>query len=162
MELWDIIDEKGNLTGRTIKRGQSLNEGDFHLVVHIWIINDANEFFIQKRASHLKLLPDIWAATSGSVISGEDSLSAAIRETKEEIGVVLNPTTMRVLKRVKRKNSLTDVWVAKQTFSIENVQLLKTEVSDAKWVTQSTLKQMLNNKTFFDYGEEYFKEIWKL
>lgn len=31
---------------------------------------------IQKRASHLKLMPGIWAATGGSAIAGEESEGA--------------------------------------------------------------------------------------
>ena len=80
MEIWDIYDINGQKTGRTIERGKRLEEGDYHLGVHIWPKDELGRFLIQKRAPHLDLLPDTWAATGGSAFAGEDSLSAAMRE----------------------------------------------------------------------------------
>lgn len=40
MELWDIYDKYRQKTGRTHERGNTMKEGDYHLVVHVWIIND--------------------------------------------------------------------------------------------------------------------------
>lgn len=38
MELWDVYDKKRKLTGKVIRRGiDPLQEGEYHLVVHIWI-----------------------------------------------------------------------------------------------------------------------------
>ncbi len=89
MELWDILDEDGNATGRTIMRGNELKEDEYHLVVHIWIINNKGEILIQKRSEHLEFAPGVWATTGGSAIKGEDSITAACRETKEELGIVM-------------------------------------------------------------------------
>ncbi len=43
-ELWDVYDENRNLTGKTISRKKFLSgNGEYHLVVHIWIKNSNNE-----------------------------------------------------------------------------------------------------------------------
>lgn len=47
MELWDIYNENREKTGRTIVRGQKLGENEYHLVVHMWIINSNGQFLIQ-------------------------------------------------------------------------------------------------------------------
>ena len=49
IELWDILDENGNITGRLHERGKPMVEGDYHLVVHVWIMNHKGEFLISKR-----------------------------------------------------------------------------------------------------------------
>lgn len=77
MERWDLRDGEGNPTGETMERGEHLKPGQYHLVVHIWIIDGQGRLLIQKRAAHLKLMPDIWAATGGSAVAGEDSHTAA-------------------------------------------------------------------------------------
>lgn len=88
-EIWDIYDENRNLTGKTIKRAEYINkikENEYHLVVHIWIKNDNNEWLISKRTPN-KHFPLLWECTGGSALAGEESLTAALREVKEELGI---------------------------------------------------------------------------
>lgn len=154
MEMWDILDEDGNRTGRTIIRGKELKEGEYHLVVHIWIINSSGEILIQKRSDHLKFAPGIWATTGGSAVQGEDSITAACREVKEELGIDINPINKPI--RYIRKNSLTDIWVVKNDINLNDLKLQKEEVSDVKWVTIEELKLMIQKGEFFRSSDEYF------
>ena len=49
-ERWDILNEQGVLTGKTAVRGiGALKPGEYHLVVHIWILSDDGKILIQKR-----------------------------------------------------------------------------------------------------------------
>ena len=48
MEQWDIYDKCFVKTGRTHERGKTLEEGDYHLVVHIYPINSKGQILIQK------------------------------------------------------------------------------------------------------------------
>lgn len=57
MELWDIYDELRCKTGRTHERGNLLPSGDYHLVIHVWIVNDKGEFLIQKDNPGKKDIP---------------------------------------------------------------------------------------------------------
>ena len=88
VELWDVFDENGIPTGKTALRGRSvLAPGEYHLVVHIWVISKSGLFLIQRRADDKKLMPGEWAATGGAAVAGEDSLTAARRELLEELGI---------------------------------------------------------------------------
>ena len=88
IEIWDVLDENGALTGKTALRGKGvLKSGEYHLVVHIWIVSSTGMFLIQRRADDKKLMPGEWAATGGAAISGEDSFAAAKRELFEELGI---------------------------------------------------------------------------
>ena len=49
-EIWDVLDEHGNKTGRYTERGRKMATGDYHLVVHIWKYNNKGEWLIDKRA----------------------------------------------------------------------------------------------------------------
>lgn len=160
METWDIYDEYGNKTGRTVIRGEKLAEGDYHLVVHIWIMNDNNEYLIQKRTDHLKHMPGIWATTGGSAIKGEDSQTAAIREVEEELGIEPNTNKMKKIKRIKRKDNFADIWFLQQNISLDEIEMLKEEVSDVKWVSKETLNEMIENGIFHNYGSEYISYIF--
>ncbi len=156
MEIWDILDENGNKTGKTIIRGEQLKVGQYHLVVHIWIINHRGEILIQKRPEHLEFAPGLWATTGGSAIQGEDSITAACREVEEELGIVLDVNSMLMPVRYKRKNSLVDILVVNQDIKLENLKLQKEEVSDVKWVTVNELKKMILEGSFYKSSNEYF------
>jgi 8-oxo-dGTP diphosphatase len=157
MELWDVLDEDGNLTGRTIERGQPLKEGEYHLVVNIWIKNSMGEYLIQKRSEKVERWPGIWAATGGAAIKGESSLTAALREIREELGLSLKPDMLERVTRVRRKNVLSDLWLVSQDVCLEDIRMQKEEVSEVKYASMSEILAMTSNNEFLDYGAEYMR-----
>ena len=95
MEKWDILNADGEPIGKTTLRGKcNLKTGEYHLVVHIWMVSSKGEFLIQRRSENKKLMPGEWAATGGAAISGEDSYTAANRELYEELGIPSNKQTL--------------------------------------------------------------------
>lgn len=163
MELWDILNYKGECTGKTAVRGGStLKSGEFHLVVHIWPINDYGSLLIQKRSKTKRMMPGIWAATGGAAISGESSFTAAARELYEELGIPSSEESLKFVKRIKRRNSFVDIWTIKTSASVPRLKLQKSEVAEAKWVNKATLINMIQNGEYHNYGKEYFEHIWKL
>lgn len=91
MELWDLYNERWELTGRDHIRGEEIPQGYYHLVVHIWIRNSKGEYLISQRSADRPTFPLIWECVGGSVTKGEDSLTGALRETQEEVGLTLSP-----------------------------------------------------------------------
>ena len=70
IEKWDILNEKGVPTGRTTLRGKCiLKAGEYHLVVHIWVVSGDGRLLIQRRSDNKKLMPGEWAATGGAAVS---------------------------------------------------------------------------------------------
>ena len=157
MELWDIYDEDRNITGRTITRGEKLKEGEFHLAVHIWIMNNNGDFLIQKRASTVGLNPGLWAITGGSAVKGEDSFQACVREMSEELGITPNMKDALIILSLKRKDFFCDVWLIRQDFEITSCSLQAEEVSEVKWATISEISELLTKGEFWPY--RYFEEL---
>jgi len=160
MEIWDILDESGNKTGRTVARKEkhTMKDNEYMLAVHIYICNSLNEWLIQKRAATKDISPNIWDITDGTVTSGEDSLTAALREVKEELGINLDHDKMYLAERLKRPktHSFVDIWVAKADFIITDCLLQPDEVAEAKWVSAGELI-----KTVFEaeYRDDNYKAI---
>ena len=95
MELWDILNDQGVVTGKTAVRGRTvLKNGEYHLVVHIWVVSSDGNFLIQRRSESKKLMPGEWAATGGAAISGENSFTAAKRELFEELSIQSDEKTL--------------------------------------------------------------------
>ena len=49
MELLDVLDENGNLTGRAEERKIVHEQGLWHIHVGVWIMNQKGELLFQKR-----------------------------------------------------------------------------------------------------------------
>ena len=162
LEKWDILDENGRPLGKTTLRGKvQLRPGEYHLVVHIWIVSSDGKVLIQRRAESKKLMPGEWAATGGAAISGEDSFTAAKRELFEELGLERDENSMKKILHIKRRNSLLDVWITVSDLPVESLTLQETEVAEAKWVTVDELKKMIEENKFHNYGREYFERIFQ-
>ena len=160
MELWDILDQGGTFTGRKVVRGQRrLLPGEYHLVVHIWPFDKNGRLIIQRRSDDRKLMPGEWAATGGSAISGEDSLTAARRELAEELGIEANENEFIFTRRIKRKNSFLDVWFIKVDVDIEKLNLQEEEVSEVRWIGGNQLKYLVKQGRYHNYGREYFELV---
>jgi len=163
-EFWDIVDENGNKTGRLHERGTPMQNGEYHLSVSVWIINSEGKFLISKRMP-TKNFPGMWEPTGGSAIAGEDSLSAALRETKEELGITLDPKNGKLFRCDSYPHSSGDgaayfnVWVFRQDIDISAVVLQPEETCDAIWASKEQIKQMISDKEFiaFSYIDELFQ-----
>lgn len=159
-EIWDILDSNGLPTGKTVVRGKGfLKSGEYHLVVHIWIVSPDGKLLLQRRSDQKQLMPGEWAATGGAAVSGESSFEAASRELFEELGIESSKQTLKKILRLKRRNSLLDVWMITCDIEVERLKLQKSEVAEARWVTVEELYDMIDKKSFHNYGKEYFKEV---
>ena len=91
MELFDIVDENGIPTGRTIERSQAHAEGIRHRTAHVWIVKKENKrtyVLLQKRASNKDSFPGRFDTSSaGHVKAGDEPLHSALRELYEELGI---------------------------------------------------------------------------
>jgi GrpB-like predicted nucleotidyltransferase (UPF0157 family)/8-oxo-dGTP pyrophosphatase MutT (NUDIX family) len=157
-EIWDILDENGRKTGMTAERPAMLGGqvAGYHLVVHVYINNRQGQWLIQKRSDIKEIWPGLWDITGGAALAGEDSLSAARREVEEEIGVRLDPSLMFIERRLCRKHSLIDIWVAYADFAIEDCRLDPAEVAEARWVDADSLVKIIFEA---EYRDDEYKSI---
>ncbi|MGH4125823.1 MAG: NUDIX hydrolase [Clostridium sp.] len=162
MELWDIYDEHREKTGRTHERGIPVKEGDYHLVVHVWIVNDRGEFLIQKRQPWKEGWPNMWdGSAAGSAVVGDSSKVAAIRETKEELGIDLDMSSGEILFTIKFSSGFEDIWLVRQNIDMKEIKLQYEEVADAKWASEKQIKQMIGDGEFiaFNYIDKIFELV---
>ncbi|MBQ6884129.1 MAG: NUDIX domain-containing protein [Clostridia bacterium] len=162
MEKWDILNADGEFVGKTTLRGKcNMKPGEYHLVVHIWVLSSRGDILIQRRSENKKLMPGEWAATGGAAISGEDSYTAANRELYEELGIPSNKHNLKKIARIKRRNSLLDIWFITTDIPSEKLRLQKDEVAEAQWITREEFVDMIENGNFHNYGKDYFDLILK-
>ncbi|MBQ7500806.1 MAG: DNA mismatch repair protein MutT, partial [Clostridia bacterium] len=64
-EIWDLYNEKRELTGLDQIRGEKIPEGYYHLVVHVWIKNAKGEYLISQRSADRTRNPLKWECVGG-------------------------------------------------------------------------------------------------
>ena len=95
MELFDVIDGKGNPTGQIASREKAHAEGIPHRTAHIWIIREKEgrvQILLQKRSQNKDSFPGKFDTSSaGHIQAGDEPLESALRELKEELGISAVP-----------------------------------------------------------------------
>lgn len=165
MELWDLYNEHRQLTGRDHIRGEEIPPGYFHLVVHVWIRNSNGKYLISQRSADRPMHPLKWECVGGSVLKGEDSLTGALRETKEEVGLTLNPkhgkivrsTIGRVVNGVKFSD-IVDVWLFSYDGPVSLELATTDEVAQSVWLDRKQIKELFDKGDFVDTLGYFFEE----
>ena len=148
-EYRDIFDANRNPTGRVHKRGAPLPKGDYVLATSSWVINSAGKFLIIRRALGVSWRPGMWGTPGGGALHGEDSLTAAIREAKEETGIILNPdgAKMLVTSTINQTHHL-DRWLFRQEFDLSALVLQAEETMDARAAAWAEIAVMIEQGEF--------------
>lgn len=164
-EIWDILDENGNKTGRYRERGRKMATGDYHLVVHVWKHNGRGEWLVDRRSPEKQGWPGIWETTGGSALAGDDSLTAALRETKEELGIDLDLKKGTLFRRIARQGNdghtwFQDAWVFEWNGSIDEIYFQEGETCNAMWASTDKIREMMAAGEFVENDVyPYFDEM---
>lgn len=140
-ELWDIYTEDRVLTGKTVECDTPMGPGEMHLIVAVWLRTPDGRWLCSKRSAE-KTFGGLWETTCGSVLAGEDSLTAALREVKEELGLTLDPSAGRLVWTMRRADNFTDVWLFDCPFTEKDVTLRQGETCDARICTSEEIMEM--------------------
>ena len=149
MELWDLYTPDRQPSGKTIIQGEELPEGLLHLVVHVWIQNSKGDFLMSQRSASRYAFPLLWETVGGSVVAGEDSLTGALREVKEETGIDLLPENGRILFSESPRffngypsDNILDVWLFSYDGPLALENATTGEVAQCKWMTPQKIKAL--------------------
>ena len=94
LELIDILDENGILTGEVATRDEIHKKGLWHRAIVVAIINENNQILLQQRSEQKEKNAGMWdISVAGHISAGQDALSAAAREINEEVSVLLGYRT---------------------------------------------------------------------
>ena len=105
-----------------------------------------------QRSANKKTYPLAWECVGGSVLKGEESLHAALREVQEEVGIVLSPEDGRkVMTQIRdfagkvRVNDINDVYLFEYDGLIPLAEATTDEVAQAKWMSRDEIMELYRN-----------------
>jgi len=148
-EYYDLLDKNRKPTGKKHKRGEPLPQGSYHLVVCSWIVNNKGEFLIAQRSHNKSHAPSIWETPGGSVLAGEDSLTATIREAYEEIGIKLLAENGTIFATYCEEDCFFDHWLFRQEFNLSDLVLQENETINVRKATQTEILELIKQDAMF-------------
>lgn len=157
-EIWDLLDENGNKTGKTMYKGEPVPEGLYHLGVDVWIVNSDNKILIQKRSPNKRNSPNVWAMTGGSNIKGETTLQTIEREVLEELGIPLKVQDLQLIKVYKTGKVWLEEYFVKQEVLLQDIIMQEEEVCDVKWATYDEIEEIYQNGQFIQNRWEFVRD----
>ena len=141
-EYNDVYDRDRNLTGRVHRRGSPWNKDEYGLVVCVWVYDGKGKVLLTRRAPQ-KSAPGTWENSGGAAKAGEDSLTAIVRELREETGIVASQEEFELIASGRDKNCHYDFYCLRRDLPIEQVILQPGETDDAKWATYAQIHEMI-------------------
>ena len=142
METWDLYGDDRVALGKTARRGDALPPGANHLIVEIWTVNSRGEVLLTLRDDGKKYYPEKWENTGGAVLAGEDSLHGALRELREETGIVAGDAELRRLGGYRVPEVFADVYLLRRDVRLQDLSMQPGETVAARWVTLAELRRM--------------------
>jgi len=174
-ELIDVVNENGIKTGHIRTRSQIHENGDWHRIAMICIVNSKNKILLQRRSNYVNKYPGLWDLSVAShVQSGMDSIGTAVKETNEEIGLQIEYEAkvkdFRFLTSFRNshvyesliENQFYDFFILRKSFPVSKLRFNDDEVQDAKWVDYTEIMQLLKERKLHprtEWIEEVFNYI---
>ena len=148
-EWFDVVDEAGIPTGKTVSRREAHDKGILHRTAHVWIIRTINgitEILLQKRSDNKDSFPGMYDTSSaGHIPACSEPMESAIRELQEELGITAVPQelTYAGMFRIQYEkefhghrfcdNEVAGVYIYEKPVDINSLILQESEVSDVRW-----------------------------
>lgn len=158
-EYWDVTDEEGAPTGEIYRRGTpDWPVGRFHVIVATCVIRQDGAVLLTQRAAN-KEFPLAWEFPGGSVLAGETSAVAAVRELSEETAVEVPTTSLMHVGRFVEASALLDFYVSPVPESFAVIPD-HTEVAAYEWVSLNVVEQRLAMGEMADPWVARLEALW--
>lgn len=166
-EYFDILNEDGSNKGIIKTRSEVHKKGFWHKAVHIWIVNENGDILLQRRSPDKDSDPNMLdISCAGHLTSGDDSITGALRELKEELNLDVKPRELKYITTLKRSpkhsdgfvdNEFDDLYILRTKKRINELQMQVEEISELFYVSYKKFKEMVNKrqKDLVMYDDEY-------
>ena len=141
-EFNDIYDENRCLTGRLHQRGTPWKQGEYGLVVCVWVYDGRGHMLLTRRAPG-KSFAGTWENSGGAAQAGETSREAIARELFEETGIQASPEEFELLESDRERNLFFDHYCLKRQVALKDIRLQPGETDDVMWASFGKIYWMI-------------------
>ena len=126
IELFDMYDVDRKPLGHTHPRGVPIRKGEYHIVVQVCVLDKQGRLLMTKRHPD-KIDGNMWEVTAGSALAGEDSITGAMRELREETGLVVEKEQLKLLYTRTGHDFFLDCYIVRLDTDGEQISLTMQE-----------------------------------
>ena len=151
LELFDVRDSEGNVTGVARERELVHLNGDPHGTSHIWVVRENAsggwDVLLQKRSRAKDSYPGCYDVSSaGHLQAGDDFLPAALRELEEELGLRARAEDLEFVGfrrayreaffggRLFKDHEISAVYIYRKPVETSALRLQKEELESVMWM----------------------------
>jgi 8-oxo-dGTP pyrophosphatase MutT (NUDIX family) len=165
LELWDLYDRDGKVTGETWERKhgnyQIIPEGRYHMVCDILVRHVDGTYLLTKRDMSKDVYPGYWEASAGgSAVAGEDPVTCAKRELFEETGITAEEFQLVGHSFRDKSHSMFYSYLVTVDCPKDSIVLQEGETTEYRWVDVDGLLEYVDSelaiKTHNDRYAAYF------
>lgn len=160
MERWDAYDAQFNkIEGKTLVRGEPIPQGLCHLVCDI-LVRHTDETYLLMQRDPRKVYGGMWEATAGgSALAGETPLECALRELREETGIVSTDLTQVGTVTDPGAHAIYVEFLCVTDWDKDAVALQEGETVDFKWVSRKELMDMKRSTLVTERMQKFIEEL---
>ena len=149
MEKHELVEKEVNKTGKILTHVEARDinnvpNGCYISVVGVVIINENDEILLQKRSRFKRANPSKWGICGGKVDFGETPLDAGVRETLEEIGILLNKGELKFLSMDTNEKSHFTVYYVRKNVEVNECELQEEELVEVRYFKLEELEDLDN------------------
>ncbi len=166
-ELIDIYDENNKHIGTAMKR-EAQKKGLWHRGVHVWV-HSRGKVLLQLRSKDKKFFPDMWdVSAAGHIGAGESIIDAAVRETKEELGIEVSKEDLEfhTIKKFEIRydslvvNEFIYIFTLNYNGRIEDIKIQEEELQKVELFSSEFIKtDIRKNPEKYTPGIDYWVEM---
>lgn len=174
-EYIDVATKEGALTGKRELKSIIHQKGLYHHTSHVWLYTKKKEILLAQRSSKKAICPLLWdVSVAGHIDAGETPKQAAVRETKEEIGLDLLESDLTLIGVYEcfqnYDNGLIDnefhnTFIAELKVPLSQLVPQENEVEALKLVSFQEFESFLNhigeNNHFVASNKAYYQTIYQ-
>lgn len=158
-EMLPVVDKDGNVTGTASREDCHFNSKVkiLHPVVHLHVMNDRGDIYLQRRAMSRKVQPGKWdTAVGGHISFGENIETSLRREALEELGILnFSPAFAgKYIWETEIERELVFMFV---TSSLETIRYQEEEIMDGRFWRVEEIKENLGKEIFTSNFEKEFR-----
>ncbi|MDO5971812.1 NUDIX domain-containing protein [Flavivirga aquimarina] len=154
-EYIDIVTKEGKPTGKSELKTIIHQKGLYHNTAHIWFYTKNGEILLSQRAAKKTICPLMWdISVAGHVDTGETIKQAAVRETKEEIGLSISENDLKKIGVFECfqtyshdiiDNEFHNTFICELKVTISQLTPQEEEVEALKLVSFANFKELIKN-----------------
>lgn len=173
----DIVNERGDLLGVKLPVRIANEKGLWHHGCHVVITTPSGKMLVEKRAKKMIFAPGrLDISMGGYVDAGEMPMEAAVRELKEELGLVVSPKDLKLIEVGKastyRPSYKTTSRVIGHVYHLKlkeenpKLDIQKKEVDEVFFLTKRQIQQLVKRRSLkpfgrLSYAQNYYERITK-